>query len=177
MEMNSLLGIEKHIIYTSILLSVINKEFKLTPIFLTFRRTHEMKNCVVAVDLGATSGRVILSYMENGRLISEEISRFENSIYNKDGKCFWNIDTLFGEIISGINKAITPERKILSIGVDTWGVDVAFIDKNGKIISDPRAYRDPYTEGAMSEFFKIIPRKNIYEKTGIQFMNFKMLLG
>ena len=91
-----------------------------------------MKNGVIAIDLGATSGRMILSYLEAGKLQMDEIARFPNAIQEKDGKYFWNLSALFAEIKKGLNHAATLDFKITSIGVDTWGVDVAFIDKIGR---------------------------------------------
>lgn len=134
-----------------------------------------MKNGVIAIDLGATSGRMILSYLENGKLQMDEIARFPNAIQEKDGKYYWNLEALFGEIKKGLNHAATLDFKITSIGVDTWGVDVAFVDKDGDVISDPRAYRDPYTHGAPEEFFTKIPKEEVYGATGIQIMNFNTL--
>ncbi len=135
-----------------------------------------MKDYVLAIDLGATSGRMILSGLENGVLTTEEVRRFPNAIHEKDGKFYWSIETLFGEIVAGLNELTKrTDAHICSIGVDTWGVDVAFIGADGKMISEPRAYRDPYTDTAIEEFGKIIPKKEIYRKTGIQFLNFNTL--
>ena len=134
-----------------------------------------MKNCVIAIDLGATSGRMILSYIDNGQLEMQEIARFDNRIENREGRFHWNLKSLFSEIIKGLNYALSLDYKILSIGVDTWGVDMGFIDEKGNVIEDPRAYRDPYTNGIMQEYFSIIPKETVYKKTGIQFMNFNSL--
>lgn len=135
-----------------------------------------MKDYVLAIDLGATSGRMILSGLENGVLTTEEVRRFPNAIHEKEGKFYWSIETLFGEIVAGLNDlAKRSDVHILSIGVDTWGVDVAFIGADGKMLSEPRAYRDPYTDTAIEEVDKIISKKEIYRKTGIQFLNFNTL--
>ena len=134
-----------------------------------------MKNCVIAIDLGATSGRMILSYIDNGQLEMQEIARFDNRIENREGRFHWNLKSLFSEIIKGLNYALSLDYKILSIGVDTWGVDMGFIDEKGNVIEEPRAYRDPYTNGIMQEYFSIIPKETVYKKTGIQFMNFNSL--
>jgi rhamnulokinase len=135
-----------------------------------------MKDYVLAIDLGATSGRMILSGLENGVLTTEEVRRFPNAIHEKDGKFYWSIETLFGEIVAGLNDlALRRDVHIRSIGVDTWGVDVAFIGADGKMISEPRAYRDPYTDTAIDELSRIIPKETIYKKTGIQFLNFNTL--
>jgi rhamnulokinase len=135
-----------------------------------------MKDYVLAIDLGATSGRMILSRLENGVLTTEEVRRFPNASHEQEGKFYWSIETLFGEIVAGLNDlAKRSDIRIQSIGVDTWGVDVAFIGADGKMISEPRAYRDPYTDTAIEEFDKIISKEKIYAKTGIQFLNFNTL--
>lgn len=135
-----------------------------------------MKNCVLAIDLGATSGRLILASLVNGVLETEEVRRFPNAIQEKDGKFYWSLQTLFGEIKAGLNElAGKDDIRIQAIGVDTWGVDIVFLDGKGEAISEPRAYRDPYTETAIAEYTRIIPRETVYKKTGIQFLNFNTL--
>ena len=131
-----------------------------------------MRNVYCAIDLGATSGRIILS--EDGSAF-EEVCRFPNAVEERDGKVYWNITALFGHIRRGLQQlAARTDVHVLSIGVDTWGVDVVFL-KDGKAIAEPRAYRDPYTATRMEEFFRLIPREKIYEKTGIQFLTFNTL--
>ena len=131
-----------------------------------------MRSVYCAIDLGATSGRIILS--EDGNTF-EEVCRFPNAVENHDGKVFWNISLLFAHIRQGLQQLATrTDIRILSIGVDTWGVDVVFL-KEGKALAEPRAYRDPYTNGRMEQFFQRISREQIYEKTGIQFMPFNTL--
>lgn len=136
-----------------------------------------MKDYVLAIDLGATSGRMILSRLNDGVLETEEVRRFPNAIQEKNGKFYWSISTLFGEITAGLNDLARrkDEIRIQSIGVDTWGVDVAFIGADGKMICEPRAYRDPYTNTAIEEFSHLVPKEKIYQKTGIQFLNFNTL--
>lgn len=138
-----------------------------------------MKNYVCAVDFGATSGRMIISRInEEGILETEEVRRFPNAIYEKDhdGKFYWNMTALIGEVTAGLKDlANRKDIHIESIGVDTWGVDVVFVDKEGKMISEPRAYRDPYSIEAMKEYFNLVPREKVYQKTGIQFLNFNTL--
>ena len=111
----------------------------------------------------------------DGKLQMDEIARFPNTIQEREGKYYWNLNSLFAEILKGLNHAATLDFKIDSIGVDTWGVDIAFISKDGEVISDPRAYRDPYTQGMPEEFFKKIPKEDVYAATGIQIMNFNTL--
>lgn len=130
----------------------------------------------LAFDLGASSGRAILGTISDNRLSLKEIHRFDNQMVEINGSFFWNIFNLFGELKTGLKKCIhefgvQPE----SVGVDTWGVDIALLDRNGMIVGLPYAYRDPRTDNAMEEFFKIIPKKELYLMTGIQFMQFNTL--
>ena len=130
----------------------------------------------LAFDLGASSGRAILGTIDDNRLTLKEIHRFDNQMVEVNGSFYWNIFSLFGELKTGLKKCIydfgiQPE----SIGVDTWGVDIALLDRNGMIVGLPYAYRDPRTDTAMEEVFKIVPRKELYRMTGIQFMQFNTL--
>ncbi len=114
-----------------------------------------MKNYVCAVDFGATSGRMIIARLnEEGKLETEEVRRFPNAIQEKDhdGKFYWNMTALLAEVTAGLKDlAARGDVKIDSIGVDTWGVDVVMVDQDGKMIEEPRAYRDPYSIPAMDQ--------------------------
>jgi rhamnulokinase len=128
-----------------------------------------------AVDLGATSGRTILGSISEGKLQQRELTRFPNPIIQTGGHCFWDIYALYQEIIRGLKVVATDGTEIQSIGIDTWGVDFVCIGHDGGILRNPYCYRDPHTIGMMEEFFKLIPKEKVYEKTGIQFMNFNSL--
>lgn len=138
-----------------------------------------MKNFVCAIDFGATSGRMIISRInEEGILETEEVRRFPNAIQEKDhdGRFYWNMTALIGEVTAGLRDlAQRPDIRIEAIGVDTWGVDVVFVDKEGHMIEEPRAYRDPYSIKAMEDYINKVGRDTIYKKTGIQFLNFNTL--
>jgi len=130
----------------------------------------------LAFDLGASSGRAILGTISDNKLSLKEIHRFDNQMVEINGSFYWNIFSLFGELKTGLKKCIhdfgiQPE----SVGVDTWGVDIALLDRNGMIVGLPYAYRDPRTDTAMEEVFKIIPKKELYLMTGIQLMQFNTL--
>ena len=129
----------------------------------------------LAFDLGATSGRSVIGTLCNGKVEIRELTRFPNGIVELHGKFYWNLLGLYEYLKEGLvacaREGVTPD----SIGVDTWGVDVVPIGKDGSILGMPRAYRDPYTEGAQESFFEIVPREEVYNKTGIQFMNFNTL--
>lgn len=128
-----------------------------------------------AVDLGATSGRTILGSLENGKLHSRELTRFPNQLIETTGHCYWDIYALYHEIIRGLQVVAKENIKIQSIGIDTWGVDFVFVGKDGGLLRNPYSYRDPHTVGAPEAFFKRIPREQVYNKTGIQIMNFNSL--
>lgn len=128
-----------------------------------------------AVDLGATSGRTILGSIVDGKLEQRELTRFPNNIIQTGGHFFWDIYALYNEIIRGLKVVAEEGIEITSIGIDTWGVDFVFIGKDGGVLRNPYCYRDPHTDNAMEEYFKLIPKEKVYEKTGIQFMQFNSL--
>jgi len=130
----------------------------------------------LAFDLGAGSGRAILGTFDGCRIELSEIYRFPNEMIQEEGHFFWNIDQLFAEIKTSLKKCV-KERKIIpvSIGIDTWGVDFGLLDGNGKLIGKPFAYRDSLTETAMEEVFRLIKPKDLYARTGIQFLRFNTL--
>ena len=129
-----------------------------------------------AVDLGATSGRTIVGRLDNGRLQQEEMTRFDNNLIETGGHFYWDIFALYNEIIKGLKLAAKRRLDIKSIGIDTWGCDFVCIGKDNAILRNPLAYRDPHTVGVMEQYFKEkIDKKTVYEKTGIQFMNFNSL--
>ncbi len=131
-----------------------------------------MKKCKLAVDIGASNGRIIAGYMEEGKLKIEEIHRFPNRMEYKNGHYCWNVDRLFAEIKEGIKKCPDKGFDPESIGIDTWGVDFVLLDGNDQLLTDAVAYRDPRTDGMMEEVLSIVPKELLYSKTGIQFQKF-----
>ena len=129
-----------------------------------------------AVDLGATSGRTIIGTIENGKMSPEELTRFDNNLIETGGHFYWDIFALYYEVINGLRLVAKRQIEIQSIGIDTWGVDFVCVGSDGAILRNPLAYRDPHTVGKMEEYFeKIISRDEVYNITGIQFMNFNSL--
>lgn len=128
-----------------------------------------------AVDLGATSGRTILGSLVDGKLVQRELTRFPNPIIEAGGHFFWDIYALYSEVIRGLKVVATEGIEIASVGIDTWGCDFVMIGKDGGVLRNPYCYRDPHTGGAMEEYFKLVPKERVYEKTGIQFMQFNSL--
>ncbi len=129
----------------------------------------------LAFDLGATSGRAILATFEDGNFDMREIYRFPNAVIEMHGKYYWNILGLYDHLKQALTICGREKISLDSIGIDTWGVDFGYIAKDGSLLSMPRAYRDPYTDGAPERYFEIIPRSEVYAATGIQIMNFNSL--
>ena len=134
-----------------------------------------MQKTVIGIDLGATSGRVILAHVGEESLSMVEVHRFANRMTEVGGRLYWDIHALFDEILQGLRAAARCGEPVASIGIDTWGVDFACFDADGQLLGLPRAYRDPYTDGVPERLFEEIPRERVYEKTGIQVMNFNSL--
>ena len=129
-----------------------------------------------AVDLGATSGRTIIGSLKDEKIMLEEVTRFPNSLIEQGGHFYWDIYALYFEIIRGLKEVAQRGLKITSIGIDTWGVDFVFIGEDGAILRNPRAYRDPITFDAMDDYLKqVISKKEVYDVTGIQLMNFNSI--
>lgn len=127
----------------------------------------------IAIDLGATSGRVILaSCSGSGNLNLETLHRFPTPLVEREGRYYWDIDSIFDGIIEGLKAAGSRNIEIESIGIDTWGVDFGLVGGDGKLTALPRSYRDPYSFRAMEEFLEKMPRRELYDRTGIQIMNF-----
>ena len=133
------------------------------------------KNYFLAFDLGATSGRSMLGIFDGVHFEMKELTRFPNTLLEIHGKYYWDIFGLYKSMIEGLKECKKKGFKLTSIGIDTWGVDFGYIGKDGTILGLPRAYRDPYTDGAPEDYFKIIPKDKVYQLTGIQFMNFNSL--
>ena len=134
-----------------------------------------MKRYWLAVDIGASSGRHILSHIENGKLVTEEMHRFTNGISKNNGHFYWNTDYLFSEILTGMKKCTDAGKIPLSVGIDTWGVDYLLLDENDNKLDEAVAYRDSRTETIPEKVFEIIPEKELYNETGIQKQNFNTI--
>lgn len=134
-----------------------------------------MTDYYLAVDIGASSGRHILGWLENGKMKQKEIYRFDNGMVNRNGKLLWDIPYLFGEIVKGMKKCRELDMIPLSMAVDTWAVDFVLLDEKDNVLGDTYAYRDKRTKAALQEVFKSISEKELYAKTGIQKQNFNTI--
>ncbi len=132
-------------------------------------------NYFLAVDLGATSGRVILATLGGERIQLEVLHRFPTPLVEIDGKYYWDIHALYEDILQGLTLAGQRQLPIRSIGIDTWGVDFVFLQEDGTLAGLPRAYRDPYTQGVPEALFERMSRREVYDRTGIQILNFNSL--
>ncbi len=130
----------------------------------------------IGIDLGAESGRVMAGLWDGARMRLEELHRFANGPVSLADTLRWNVLALWSEIQNGLRIAAKKfGGAIVSIGVDTWGVDFVLIDKNGEMLGNPHHYRDSRTRGVMDRAFQRAPRAEIFEQTGLQFMELNTL--
>jgi rhamnulokinase len=133
----------------------------------------------IAIDLGAGSGRVFLVGVAPGELLLEETHRFHYPPVRRDGRLRWDLPNIFAEIKAGLYAAGKSARRrgrpVVSVGVDSWGVDYGLIDSDGNLVEEPICYRDERTDGVMEQVFELAPRAEIFARTGIQFLAFNTL--
>ena len=129
----------------------------------------------LAIDIGASSGRHILGEIADGKLTLTEIYRFENSMANQNGSLVWDIKALTNEVINGIAECKNFGKIPSTVAIDTWGVDYVLLDQNQKELLPVFAYRDSRTADIPNKVHKIIPRGELYSKTGIQPINFNTI--
>ena len=122
----------------------------------------------LAIDIGASSGRHILGWIENGIMMLEEVHRFKNGAEKVGDKLVWNHESLFASIVEGLKKCKEIGKIPCSIGIDTWGVDYALLDKNDELIGEIYSYRDDRTQAVIDEVYSIVNEDEMYERTGIQ---------
>ena len=126
----------------------------------------------LAVDIGASSGRTILGFVDGGKLKLEEVYRFENYIKKDNGVLVWDINHLLSEVKKGIAKCGESGKIPKTVAIDTWGVDYVLIDENGGEILPAVSYRDNRTHFVQKEISKLITQKELYKRTGIQKQDF-----
>ncbi|MFA5650293.1 MAG: rhamnulokinase [Proteiniphilum sp.] len=129
----------------------------------------------LAIDIGASSGRAMLGTLQNGKLQLNEIHRFANPIIEVNNRLYWDLFSLYQQIIVSLKVIKSKNIPVISLGIDTWGVDVVCFGKDGEPLRSPYCYRDTSTFGAPERFFTKIPKEEVYRKTGIQIMNFNTL--
>ena len=126
----------------------------------------------LAIDIGASSGRHILGYLDGGKLVTEEIYRFPNLPEMRDGHLVWDADSLFREVLNGLKKAGEEGKKPDCVGIDTWAVDYALLDGAGERLGEVYCYRDGRTKASVPSVHAVLPFAALYERTGIQFQPF-----
>ncbi|MCQ1059897.1 rhamnulokinase [Photobacterium sp. ZSDE20] len=132
-------------------------------------------NYFLAVDIGASSGRHLLGYLKDEKIVLEEIYRFTNKLSDKNGQLCWDLESLFSHVLRGLEECVKIEKIPQSIGIDTWGVDFVLLDESEEVIGNTVSYRDDRTKGVMERICNQVGSKEIYNKTGIQFMSFNTL--
>ena len=122
----------------------------------------------LAIDIGASSGRHILGWVEDGKIKHREIYRFDNSQIRKNGHDCWEIHALARHILAGLKAAADAGEVPETVGIDTWGVDFVLMDERGLIVGDAVAYRDRRTDGMPEYVDSVIPFEKLYARSGIQ---------
>jgi len=127
-----------------------------------------LKQYHLAVDLGASSGRLILGGLENGKIVLEEVYRFENNVVRHDGHLCWDYDRLFSQILNGLRHCKDIGKIPATMAIDTWGVDYVLLDEKDRVLGETYAYRDSRTVGIPEKFFEKMPESELYARTGCQ---------
>ena len=127
-----------------------------------------MSEYFLAIDIGASSGRHIIGWVDHGKMHLQEVHRFENRQVMADGHFCWDMDNLWRGVVEGLKACKEKNMVPATIGIDTWAVDFVLLDKDDRMIGNPVSYRDGRTTNIDKEVYKIIPEKELYEKTGIQ---------
>ena len=134
------------------------------------------RNVALAVDLGASSGRVVAGAFDGRILELEEVHRFDNGPVAMAGQLVWDLPRLWQEVVHGLRGAATRHgRSISTVGVDTWGVDFSFLAADGGLLANPVCYRDARTHGMLAIAQRTVPRAEIFSATGLQFMELNSL--
>lgn len=131
---------------------------------------------VAAVDLGATSGRVIVGQFTGGQLKLTEVHRFANGFHELQDNCYWNLGGIWQEIKKGLLEALRLFPDLSSVGVDTWGVDHVFLNEHGRLLFPPHAYRDQRTQPILQGIRAAGQAAMLYEWTGLPLINYNSAL-
>ena len=133
------------------------------------------KRYYLAVDIGASSGRHIVGWMEDGRLCTEEVYRFPNGVQRQDGHLVWDIEGILAQVKAGLKAAFARYPRIESVSIDTWAVDYVLLDAQDQPVYPVYAYRDGRTQDAVGAVHGIVPFAQLYARTGIQFQPFNTI--
>ncbi|MGN1267720.1 MAG: FGGY family carbohydrate kinase, partial [Dorea sp.] len=127
-----------------------------------------MDKYYLAIDIGASSGRHILGWIEDGKMNLEEIYRFTNGMEEKGGSLVWDMKHLFSEIVNGMKKCAEVGKVPSTMSIDTWGVDYVLLDENDQILGETYGYRDNRMNDMDTEVYRYVDEVQLYAKTGIQ---------
>ncbi len=134
-----------------------------------------MTKYYLAIDIGASSGRHMLAYMEDGKFKLEEIYRFDNGMIREKGRLLWDTNRLFHEIKEGMKRCCELGKIPYSMSIDTWAVDYVLLDQNDEVLGDTYAYRDDRTNGCDELVYRCISEEQLYARTGIQKQKFNTI--
>lgn len=129
----------------------------------------------VAVDIGASSGRVMAARVVDGRVVLEAVHRFDNGAVRRDGHLRWDLSGLFEQVLVGLAAVVERHGGAASIGIDTWAVDYGLLDADGRLLAEPVAYRDDRTHGVAGRIHARIPAERLYAINGLQELPFTTL--
>lgn len=127
-----------------------------------------LKQYHLAVDIGASSGRLILGSIEEGKIVLEEVYRFENNVVRRDGHLCWDYDRIFDQIVNGLRHCKDIGKTPATMAIDTWGVDYTLLDEKDRVLGETYSYRDSRTVNIPERFFEVMPESELYERTGCQ---------
>ncbi len=129
----------------------------------------------LAIDIGAGSGRHMLGHIQNGKLVLEEIYRFQNGAVKRDGALVWDTERLFTEILEGLRRCAFAGKIPKTVAIDTWGVDYVLLNREKQELFPVFAYRDSRNEAAVSKVESVLSREELYSRTGIQKQSFNTI--
>ncbi len=128
-----------------------------------------------AIDIGASSGRVVAGRLTGAGLALEVVHRFPNGAARADGHLRWDLTGLYEEVLTGLTELGRRHPDVVSLGIDTWAVDYGLLDADGRLLAEPVAYRDDRTEAVVGQVHRRVGRERLYEVTGLQFLPFNTL--
>ena len=134
-----------------------------------------MARTFAAVDLGASSGRVVAGTVDGERVVLDEIHRFPNEVVEADGHLRWDLTRLTAEVRDGIDRLVAAHPDVESIGIDTWGVDYGLLDGDGRLLAEPISYRDDRTAKVVDEVHERVAPDEVFAVNGLQFLPFTTL--
>lgn len=130
---------------------------------------------VAAIDIGASSGRVVAGVVDGGTVAIEVVHRFPNGMHTGDDHLRWNLTGLYAEVLRGLGILAAQHPGVVSIGIDTWAVDYGLLDHDGQLLAEPIAYRDDRTDTVIEHVDSLLSRQRQYEISGLQFLPFNTI--